>query len=832
MEIDTPEVEPSKRQWLGYWSMIVQQTQNAFNDKAAQFILVPLGGVVGYAVESWAGVMIALPFVLFAPLAGWMSDRFSKRDVLLGSAIAQIIILALIATAIWIKNMPLALVGFFLLATQAAFFSPAKFGINKELVGSRHLGFASGVQQMMAMLALLVGQIIAGWWYDERYKALGSQPENGWAAAFFPLFLLTCVSVPAIGTALLIPRVSAHAKTPISVGLLFSHFRDIGELWREQGLRRASFGVTFFWGFAAFVNLWSVKIAKVMTEGGEGFGTLSSIFMAAASLGMAIGFGFASWLLRKKIELGWVPLGGFLMTISALALALFPMGKAEAYLKLLDWQLLKFITDSPHEALFLLTLSVLALSSALFLAPLNAWMQDRYPADKRGELQSAVNLQDCFAGIIAVVSIEVMFLISNSLGMSQLAGFRMQLIVIGTACGIMTFYVMRVLPADFIRLLVGSLVKFIYRIKVSGLENLPKSGGALLLPNHVTFADAFFLSIISERPVRFVMDESFMANPTIRLSATLFGTVTIRRSHPLEAIRATVEALASGNLVVLFPEGQLTRTGGLCKLERGFEVIAKNTKVPILPVWVDGSWGSIFSFERGRYFKKMPYAIPYGLSVAIGESINMPKLNRRVVQASLLKASAEAIDFRFAYKATPQVRNAHQLKHFNAIPRRAKLHILESDSEIDAIRPVLESFVRSTGGRIIDEKNFIARDGTLWIGAAELRTQIEKVTQIDGECSFFDFSKQSNQLLEIHGIVHMPCLALNGQVISMSMPHPPLPMVESFFQAGHKLGSFGKLMPGWYVEGDKLMPLGIPWPEELEIDAECFVDVTTVTESV
>lgn len=823
MDTDTPEGEPTKRQWLGYWSMIVQQTQNAFNDKAAQFILIPLGGAVGYAVESWAGLMIALPFVLFAPLAGWMSDRFSKRNVILGSAIAQIVILAMITLAIWIKQMPLALFGFFMLAVQSAFFSPAKIGINKELVGSRHLGFASGVQQMMAMLAILAGQIVAGWWYDKRYIAMGSVAENAWDAAFFPLFILACLSVPAIGMALLIPKVSAHAKTPISAQLLFSHFRDLGELWKEQGLRRASFGVAFFWGFAAFINLWSVKIAKAMTEGGEGFGTLSSIFMASASLGMAIGFGFASWLLRKKIELGWVPIAGFLMTISALALAIFPMGKAPAFLALLDFKLFKFIADSPHEALFLVTLGVLAFSSAIFLAPLNAWMQDRYPADKRGELQSAVNLQDCFAGIVAVVGIELMFLISNSLGMSQLAGFRMQLLVIGSACGIMTIYVLRILPADFIRLFVGSLVKTIYRIKASGLENIPKSGGALLLPNHVTFADAFFLSVVSARPVRFVMDETFMANPTIRLSAKLFGTLTIRRSQPLEAIRTTIEALTNGHLVVLFPEGQLTRTGGLCELERGFELIAKNAQVPILPVWVDGSWGSIFSFERGRYFKKMPYGIPYGLSVAVGEPITAPKPNRQIVQAALLKTSAQAIAHRFSNKANLETRNAHQLMQFAALPRRSSLHVLEHDPDIDAIRPVLENFVKSSGGKLIRERNFVAHDGSIWIGAAELRKQIECATRSAAECRFFDFSKQANDLLEVLKITHLPCMAINGQVVSMSMPHPPMPKPESFFQAGHKTGSFGKLLPGWFIENGQLMPLEIPWPEELEIDAESFV---------
>ncbi|MFN4873276.1 MAG: MFS transporter [Akkermansiaceae bacterium] len=823
METDSPESEPTKRKWLGYWSMIVQQTQNAFNDKAAQFILIPLGGAVGYAVESWAGLMISLPFVLFAPLAGWMSDRFSKRNVLIGSAIAQIVILALIATAICFKNMPTALIGFFLLATQAAFFSPAKFGINKELVGSRHLGFASGVQQMMAMLALLVGQIIAGWWYDERYQELGSKPMNAWDAAFFPLFMLTCLSVPAVGMALLIPKLSAHAKTPISVKLLFSHFRDLGELWKERGLRRASFGVAFFWGFAAFVNLWSVKIAKAMTDGGEGFGTLSSIFMAAASLGMAIGFGFASWLLRKKIDLGWVPLGGLLMTISALALAWFPMGKAEAYLDLLDIGFLKFISNHSHEAIFLVTLCVLAFSSAIFLAPMNAWMQDRYPADKRGELQAAVNLQDCFAGIVAVVAIEVMFLVSNSLGMSELAGFRMQLIVIGSACGIMTVYVLRILPADFIRLFVGSLVKTIYRIKYSGLENIPKSGGALLLPNHVTFADAFFLSVVSDRPLRFVMDETFMVNPTIRLSARLFGTVPIRRSHPLEAIRTTVEALANGHLVVLFPEGQLTRTGALCELERGFELIAKGAQVPVLPVWVDGSWGSIFSFERGRYFKKMPYGIPYGLSVAVGEPITAPKINRQTLQAALLKTSAQAIAQKFPDNTNPQGRNVHQLMQFDALPRRSTIHILEYDPDMDSFRQVLENFVKASGGKLNRERNFFADEGVLWIGAAELRKQIDSARAISTKCLFYDFSKQAIDLLEIENMVHLPCLALEGQVISMSMPHPQLPKSDSFFQAGHKPKSYGKILPGWYVENGKLMPSGAAWPENLEIDSESFV---------
>jgi acyl-[acyl-carrier-protein]-phospholipid O-acyltransferase/long-chain-fatty-acid--[acyl-carrier-protein] ligase len=357
---------------------------------------------------------------------------------------------------------------------------------------------------------------------------------------------------------------------------------------------------------------------------------MSSMFMAAASLGMAVGFGFASFLLRKRIELGWVPLAGIAMTVCALTLAFLP----------------------PPGLPFLIGLGLVAFFAALFLAPLNAWMQDRYPADKRGELQSAANLQDCFAGIIAVALIEGLHLLSVWMGFTALEGFKLQMLVIGLTCGVMTWYILRILPADFIRLVCLAAVKTLYRIKVSGAERIPKTGGVLLLPNHITFADAFFLSAASDRPLRFVMDDTFMASKVIRFSVKLFDAVPIRRDQPLEAIRKTIAALESGHVVVLFPEGQLTRTGGLCELERGFELIARKAKCPILPLWVDGLWGSIFSFERGRFFRKIPHSVPYGLSIAVGEEIT-GKPDREIVRDALLKASSVAMAARFPQNTKP-----------------------------------------------------------------------------------------------------------------------------------------------------------------------------------
>ncbi len=150
--------------------------------------------------------------------------------------------------------------------------------------------------------------------------------DSAWNAALVPLSVLAVASVPGLVIAWAIPRVPAQGGPGFSAKLAVSHFANLADLWRDLPLRRASFGVAFFWGFAAFINLWSVKIAKGLTGGGEGFGTMSSVFMAAASLGMAAGFGFASFLLRKRIELGWVPAAGIAMTLSAVTLAFIPPG--------------------------------------------------------------------------------------------------------------------------------------------------------------------------------------------------------------------------------------------------------------------------------------------------------------------------------------------------------------------------------------------------------------------------------------------------------------------------------------------------------------------------
>jgi acyl-[acyl-carrier-protein]-phospholipid O-acyltransferase/long-chain-fatty-acid--[acyl-carrier-protein] ligase len=180
----------------------------------------------------------------------------------------------------------------------------------------------------------------------------------------------------------------------------------------------------------------------------------------------------------------------------------------------------------------------------------------------------------------------------------------------------------------FLRALGGVLASSIYRLKAFGRESLPE-GGFLLLPNHMSYVDAVVLQLACPRPIRFVVHESIYRigwlNPIFRL----IDAIPISSVHAKDAVRKAVERIREGEIVCIFPEGELSRTGILIKLRKGFELITRLAESPAVPVWVDGLWGSIFSFERGRYFFKWPKRVPQLVTIAFGKPIepHAPRLS-------------------------------------------------------------------------------------------------------------------------------------------------------------------------------------------------------------
>ena len=181
-----------------------------------------------------------------------------------------------------------------------------------------------------------------------------------------------------------------------------------------------------------------------------------------------------------------------------------------------------------------------------------------------------------------------------------------------------------------------ALMRIFYRVEALGLKHLPE-GGFLLLPNHITWIDAIVLQLACPRPIRYIIDKEFYNKPILRPFLRIVGCIPIDIRHSRSAIRGATEKLAAGEIVCLFPEGQLTRSGTLLRLRRGYELIAQHANALVVPVWLDRLWGSIFSFQGGKFFTKLPKEIPYRVTVAFGKPLEPAAAEIATVREELLK---------------------------------------------------------------------------------------------------------------------------------------------------------------------------------------------------
>ena len=181
-----------------------------------------------------------------------------------------------------------------------------------------------------------------------------------------------------------------------------------------------------------------------------------------------------------------------------------------------------------------------------------------------------------------------------------------------------------------------AIPRLIYRVTISGNEKLP-AGGFLLLPNHISWVDAVVLQLASPRPIRYIIDESIYRNWILNPIFRLARCIPISSRHAKDAMRDAAERIREGEIVCLFPEGQLTRSGTLLRLRRGYELIAREAGGHVVPVWLDQLWGSIFSFQGGKFFSKWPRRIPYRVVVAFGAPLPAEKADIATVREELLK---------------------------------------------------------------------------------------------------------------------------------------------------------------------------------------------------
>ena len=613
MEGTAPTVQtPSKKEWFSFGFLILIQMQNAFNEKAAQFLLIPLAawlwneaGNMEYAL----GAIIGLPYLLFSPLVGWLADRFCKARIIQFMTFLQIGVMFLMWRCFLSHDIYGAIVWFCIFAIQATILSPARKGIVKDMVGSRQLGFASGIVEMSIIFAILAAQIGIFLWYDYLLR----ETSDGWHAAAQPTMVMILAAVPVALASLLLPRYPSEQKEPFKISLFYEHFLQLKILWTQRNLRLSETGISYFWFLAGVLILITIQIAKEVTNGDAGFGWVAAVLMAWLSGGVIIGGGIASIICLRKIELGLIPLGAIGMTLGCIFTACFePMS---------IWSNMGF--------------SIVGAFAAAYLVPLNAYLQDNCAPSVRGSVIAAGNLTDMFMGLVAV---------GFQMAMKEFVSIQSQFIILAVlGCGI-TIISLRLIPREFIRMLGLWTMRLVYRPRIIGQRNIPEYGGAIVISNHVTYGDALLLSMISPRPIRYIIAEENVTLRWLGWILELFNCLPISPRHPRQALSRAVHALKDGELICVFPEGQLTRTGTLCATRKGLEIMARKSQCPIVPVYMDGLWGSIFSYYNNRFFSKKPRQVPYRFTAAIGEPMDSKTITPNQALQALRKLSADCLE--------------------------------------------------------------------------------------------------------------------------------------------------------------------------------------------
>lgn len=193
-----------------------------------------------------------------------------------------------------------------------------------------------------------------------------------------------------------------------------------------------------------------------------------------------------------------------------------------------------------------------------------------------------------------------------------------------------------------LELIASAIVRLLYRVRTSGLEHFPATGGVLLIANHISYVDVCVLQLACPRPVRYIGHRGLKRSAFFNWCFDVSGTIPISSQQPIEGMRQAVKALKAGEVVCVCPEGHISRTGQLMEIKKGFELIARQAGVPVVAAAIDGLWGSIFSFAGNKYIWKSPRLMPTNVFIAFGRPTPPAEVSTAWARRALLDLGCEA----------------------------------------------------------------------------------------------------------------------------------------------------------------------------------------------
>jgi acyl-[acyl-carrier-protein]-phospholipid O-acyltransferase/long-chain-fatty-acid--[acyl-carrier-protein] ligase len=560
-----------------YGPLFVVQFLGAFNDNVLKFAMLLLANFTLYAAQPEKSAMLAtiatglfiLPYFLFSALAGQIADALDKANLVRLVKAAEIAFMGIGLAGFWLQSVPLLLGALFLMGCHSTLFGPVKYSILPQHLAPHEIMGGTGLIEAGTFLAILAGQLLAG--------AIAP-----WQAGVVAT-ILACVGFVA---SLFVPSAPpAAGAVRIDLNPLRSTWAVLKAARDGRGAWLCILGISWF--FAVGAVLLS-DFAPLVSGNLGGREEVVTFFLLIFSVSIALGSVLVNKLLRGEVSARYVP-------VSALILAGFMI---DLWLSTGGFRIVTphagvgAFVFSPGSIRILIDLAGISFSGGMFIVPLYAILQTGSPPAERSRIIAANNIVNAAITVLLVAIVTAMTSLGVTIpGIVGAMGFATLAIAL-ISCWL--------LPETVIKSIVRGTLKLLYRVELTGAENMPRPGErAVVVVNHVSWLDGLLLAaFLPGKPV-FAVHSQVASRWWMAPALKLFRAFPVDPTNPM-ATKAMVKAVREGNTLVIFPEGRITVTGALMKIFDGPGLVADKADAPIVPVRIDGAQYSPFSRLRGK----------------------------------------------------------------------------------------------------------------------------------------------------------------------------------------------------------------------------------------
>ncbi len=510
-----------------YLGLILAQFLAAFNDQcihaSSMFFAIHHQTLTKRLAISLMPILFYAPWAIFCTLAGYLADRYSKRNSLVFWKVVEIGITLVALLGFWLGSVyglanlgpAIVLSTVFLMGTHSAFFVPAKYGVMPEILQPHLLSKGNGILESTSFLAVILGTVGGGILSDERVFQ-GREYYIG-------LILVALAVIGALASLLIRRMPAANPTRPFPVDL----FKPLGDnlllMLRSRPLALSVLGIAFFTFMVAFMR--STVYMHGETRIPRWSELHTSMVVATVALGVGLGSPLAGFLSGGKIELGLVPFGAVGMIVSAAVAGL--------------------VIGAPTSLIVALVL--IGFFSGFYIVPLYTLLQHRAPKTSKGDLIATSNFINVTGAIVASLLFYGVAYMAARLGVTEenlppylfLGASGMTLAILILLC--------RQLPDFFVRALLWLRTHGRYRLRVIGVNNLPSNGPVILATNCDRFQECMQVIAATDRFTRFVLLESAAdaePRPFLRFLARRTGLEVLRHGRIDEP--ALAKALSKG----------------------------------------------------------------------------------------------------------------------------------------------------------------------------------------------------------------------------------------------------------------------------------------------